>query len=330
MCGDPKVFPSYLDLDRDELSKRAAGLIELMRECRLCPRSCRSRRLAGRMGSCETGRLAEVASWCIHSGEEPCISGTSGSGTVFFAHCNLNCVFCQNYQISQEWPPGSGVKSAEELAAIYLELQEMGAHNINWVSPSHVVAQAVEALEIAAGKGLKIPVVYNSNGYDSLEALRLLHGIVDIYMPDLKYADESVADELSKAVGYVPSAQAAVAEMASQVGPLQLDDSGVARRGLLVRHLVLPNRLSQTDEVLNFLAKNLGRETAVSLMSQYHPSHAADEHPLLWRRISQKEYARALDALDKSGLTEGYTQGLSSPESYLPDFNADGHPFEKG
>lgn len=326
-----KTYPAYLNLlESGELDRRVAALLELLEPCTVCPRNCRVNRLSDKRAVCETGRWAEVASWCAHRGEEPCISGNRGSGTVFFAHCNLACAFCQNYQISQEWRQGEGVKSAEELAEIYLELQSAGVHNLNWVSPSHVVPQAVEALAIAARRGLRLPVVYNSGGYDSAETLRLLDGIVDIYMPDLKYAEESAAIELSKAVGYVPNSQAALKEMWRQVGPLDTDEAGVAWRGLLVRHLVLPNQMSQTEEVLTFLAEELGKDVAVSLMAQYHPSYKAGEHPLVARTVRPGEYARALQALERAGLHEGYVQELSSHEHYLPDFFKNSHPFEDG
>ena len=326
-----KTHPAYLSLvDSGELDRRVSALLDLLEPCTVCPRNCRVKRLSDRRAVCETGRNAEVASWCVHRGEEPCISGPMGSGTVFFAHCNLACVFCQNYQISQEWRQGEGTKSAGELADIYLELQSAGVHNLNWVSPSHVVPQAVEALSIAARKGFRLPVVYNSGGYDSVETLRLLDGIVDIYMPDLKYAEEGAAMDLSKAVGYGPNSQAALKEMWRQVGSLQMDKAGVARRGLLVRHLVLPNQMSQTEEVLAFLATELGKDVTVSLMSQYRPCYKAGEHSLVARTVQTGEYARALEALERAGLQEGYVQDISSPENYRPDFQKDGHPFEDG
>ena len=322
--------PSYLNLlATGELDRRIHLLLGLLGQCTVCPRHCRVKRLRNARAVCETGRWAEVASCCVHAGEEPCISGTAGSGTVFFAHCNLSCIYCQNYEISQEWPAGEAVKSAEQLAEIYLDLQARGVHNLNWVSPSHVVPQAVEALALAARQGLRLPVVYNSNGYDSVSTLRLLDGIVDVYLPDLKYADDSSADELSKAVGYVPNAQGAIKEMWRQVGPLQLDSDGLARRGLLVRHLVLPNGLSQAEEVLRFLSSELGPGVSVSLMAQFRPCHRADGHPLLQRTISSGEYARVVRVLEGSGMADGYLQELSAPDHYLPDFSKDGHPFER-
>jgi putative pyruvate formate lyase activating enzyme len=322
-------LPSYLNLlESGELTRRVETLRGLLGECRVCPRNCRSRRLNDKRGVCRTGRLAEVASWCVHRGEEPCISGDRGSGTVFFAHCNLTCAYCQNYEISQGWAEGEGAQSAEGLAEIYLKLQEAGVHNLNWVSPSHVVPQAAEALLLAARRGLRVPIVYNSNGYDSVEVLRLLDGVVDIYMPDLKYGDDAVADEISRVVGYVPNAQAALSEMWRQVGRLELDDRGVAVRGLLVRHLVLPNGLSGTEEVLRFLASELSPDVAVSLMAQYSPQHRAMDHPLLARKVGRGEYARAVQILEELGFTEGYVQAHSSAENYLPHFLEDGHPFE--
>ncbi|MGC8722544.1 MAG: radical SAM protein [Acidobacteriota bacterium] len=322
-------YPSYLNLlSTGELDRRVGLLLGRLGQCVVCPRHCRVKRLRDMKAVCSTGRWAEVASWCVHRGEEPCISGLRGSGTVFFAHCNLSCLFCQNWQISQAWEPGEQAKNAEELAEIYLDLQAQGVHNLNWVSPSHVVPQAVEALAVAARRGLRLPVVYNSNGYDDVDTLRLLDGIVDLYLPDLKYADDAAADELSRAVGYAANAQAAMAEMWRQVGPLELDEEGQAVRGLLVRHLVLPNGLSQTREVLRFLA-SLGPEVAVSLMAQYSPQGRAFDHPLLARPLQMGEYARAVEALEESGITDGYVQELTAQSNYLPDFSSDGHPFER-
>jgi len=321
--------PSYLELHRSgALKRRSEALLKLLEECRLCPRHCRSRRLTGGKGACLTGRWAEVASWCIHQGEEPCISGKCGSGTVFFAHCNLSCLFCQNHEISQEWPEGKNEIKPDELADVFMELQAAGAHNINWVSPSHVVPQAVEALEIAAEQGLSIPIVYNSNGYDSVETLRLLDGIVDIYMPDLKYASNKNANDLSAALGYVENSRAAIGEMWRQTGPLEFDGEGVAERGLLVRHLVLPGDLARTREVLAFLARLPGGPPALSLMAQYHPSFKAVDHPLLNRPLEAAEYEDALSALEELKIESGYVQQLDSSSAFLPDFHHPGNPFE--
>ncbi len=304
-----KRYPSYLELlANGELEQRVDALLALLESCTVCPRNCRVKRHLNKRAVCQTGRHAEVASWCVHRGEEPYISGSSGSGTVFFAHCNLACVYCQNFDISQNWPHDLGLKTAEELADIYLELQYEGVHNLNWVSPSHVVPQAVEALVIAARRGLRLPLVFNSGGYDSIETLRLLEGIVDIYMPDLKYASEGAAAELSQAVGYVPNSRAAIREMYRQVGSLQTDGNGVAIKGLLVRHLVLPNNMSQTEEVMKFLSGSLGKDVTVSLLSQYYPYHEAHKHASIAQSLSYQEFSKAVEALNNSGL-KGYVQG---------------------
>lgn len=235
-----------------------------------------------------------------HHGEEDPLRGIRGSGTIFFAWCNLRCVYCQNWDISQK---GIGrVISAHELAEMMLELQAMGCHNINLVSPSHVVAQVIAAVAIAADKGLRLPLVYNTGGYDSPEALRLLDGIIDIYMPDVKYADPENARRYSRARNYVEVNRAAVKEMHRQVGDLVLDEKGIARRGLLVRHLVLPGDLASTAEVTNFLVREASAETYLNLMDQYHPCYRADRYPPLDRSISPEEYAQALADARRAGL----------------------------
>jgi putative pyruvate formate lyase activating enzyme len=241
-----------------------------------------------------------VHSYGPHHGEEDPLRGTSGSGTIFFAWCNLRCVYCQNWDISQK---GIGREvSPQELAGMMLELQGMGCHNINLVSPSHVVAQVIAAVAIAAEKGLRLPLVYNTGGYDSPEALRLLDGIVDIYMPDMKYADPENARRYSRARDYVSVNRAAVKEMHRQVGDLVLDESEIALRGLLVRHLVLPGDLAGTAEVASFLARQVSADTYVNLMDQYHPCYRADRYPPLDRLLSTEEYALALDEARRAGL----------------------------
>lgn len=322
--------PSYIELlESGKLEKRVYELKELYEKCEVCPRKCGVNRLKNEKGVCKTGLNAMVASYCLHRGEEPPISGKRGSGTIFFANCNLACIYCQNYEISQEWVEDKGTISAEHLSEIYLFLQKSGAHNINWVSPSHIVPSAVEALYYAAKKGLKIPIVYNSNGYDSLKTLRLLDGIVDIYMPDLKYFDDKIAFELSNVKNYTLYAKEAIKEMWNQVGKLILDEDGVALRGLLVRHLVLPNGLSQTKEVLKFLALEVSLDVSVSLMSQYYPTHLAYVDKRIARPITAKEYKECVDYLYSLGLEEGYIQELSSFLHYRPNFKKDGHPFEQ-
>ena len=302
LSADPSYIPAYLDLPRSGgLAARAEEALEHLADCDLCPRYCRvDRRNSVKGALCHTGARAVVHSYGPHHGEEDPLRGTRGSGTIFFAWCNLRCVYCQNWDISQK---GIGRKvSAQELAGMTLELQAKGCHNINLVSPSHVVAQVIAAVAIAAEKGLRLPLVYNTGGYDSPEALRLLDGIVDIYMPDMKYADAETARRCSRARDYVEVNRAAVKEMHHQVGDLVLDKNGIARRGLLVRHLVLPGDLAGTAEVASFLARKVSAETYVNLMDQYHPCYRADRYPPLDRPLSPEEYARALTEARRAGL----------------------------
>lgn len=249
-----------------------------------------------------------MASYNAHHGEEPPISGSRGSGTIFFSNCNLACAYCQNWPISQL---GQGREvSFEELAGMMLELQERGCHNINLVTPSHMVAQAIISLELAAGRGLRIPLVYNSSGYDSMESLRLMDGLVDIYLPDIRYLDATASKKYSDAPDYPQVAREALKEMWRQVGPLRLDETGVARRGMLVRHLVLPNGLSQSLECLEFLAKEISPQVYLSLMAQYFPAHKAPGMPELARGVTAEEYQEAVDRAEELGFENGWFQEL--------------------
>lgn len=293
--------PSYLSLLRSgELQRRVVEAHEHLAACDVCARVCRVNRLSGERGICRTGERARVSSYGPHLGEEAPLRGWRGSGTIFFTRCNLHCQYCQNWDISQT-DAGEEVE-AEELAAIMLELQSYGCHNINLVSPSHVVPQILAALLIAAGAGLALPLVYNTGGYDSLEMLRLLDGVVDIYMPDMKYGDSAVARRYSLVRDYVKVNQAAVREMHRQVGDLQLDERGLARRGLLVRHLVLPNQLAGTAQVVRFLAEEISKDTYLNLMDQYRPEYLASRYLPLNRRITPQEYRHALELAQKAGL----------------------------
>jgi len=320
--------PGYLKLLKTgELHERADALMALLRNCTLCPRDCHVDRTAGRLGCCRSGYLPIISSYCAHYGEEPVLSGRKGSGTIFFGNCNLRCVFCQNHQISQ--PEGSlKEKEAgfERLAEMMLELQAQGCHNINFVSPSHFAAQIVKAVDIAASKGLRIPLVYNTNGYDSLGTLRLLEGIIDIYLPDIKYSDDNAAMEYSKVEDYVEHSRVAILEMKRQVGDLIIDAEGIAQRGLIIRHLVLPNDLAGSRESLRFISEKVGKETYISVMSQYFPTHKAAEYPLISRPISFLEYEKVLEWLDSFGLENGWMQEHSSRDFYQPDFDKD-NPF---
>ncbi len=295
--------PAYLKwLRAGEFAERVRAAYQHLERCDLCAHHCGVNRRETTKGSvCRTGERARVASFSPHFGEEAPLVGSGGSGTIFFAWCNLRCVYCQNYEISQ-LGEGSEVEP-EELAAMMLRLQAYGCHNINFVSPSHVVAPLLAATFIAAQAGLRIPIVYNTGGYDSPEALALLDGVVDIYMPDVKYADAGLARQYSKIRDYPAVNRAAVKEMHRQVGDLVMDARGIAQRGLLVRHLVLPNDLAGTRETLQWLAREISPNTYLNLMDQYRPCYKAREYPELDRRITREEYARAVHWAEEVGLT---------------------------
>jgi len=271
-----------------------------MVHCDLCARQCGVNRPAGELGVCRTGGRAKVSSYGPHLGEEDPLRGWRGSGTIFFTRCNLRCQYCQNHDISQT-DAGREV-SAEELADIMLGLQAHGCHNINFVSPSHVVAQILASAAIAARAGLRLPLVYNTGGYDSMAALRLLDGVIDIYMPDMKYADADCGRRYSVVRDYPGVNRAALREMHRQVGDLEIDEHGLARSGLLVRHLVLPNNLAGTKEVVRFLAEEISLDTYLNLMDQYRPAHKAHLFPVLNRRITDEEYQTAVRVAKEAGL----------------------------
>jgi putative pyruvate formate lyase activating enzyme len=296
------VKPSYLNLaESGELALRVSNAWRHLEDCDLCARYCRINRRETIKGAvCRTGDRAVVHGHGPHHGEENPLRGRNGSGTIFFSWCNLRCVYCQNWDISQK---GLGREvEPEELADMMLGLQAQGCHNVNFVSPSHVVAQIIAAVEIAASKGFGLPLVYNTGGYDSLEALQLLDGIVDIYMPDMKYGNSRKAHQLSHVRNYVEDNRAAVKEMHRQVGDLTMDENGIALRGLLVRHLVLPENMSGTDRVLEFLAEKISSDTYVNLMDQYRPCYRADDNPPLDRPIMSREFSRAVAWAENLGL----------------------------
>lgn len=271
--GAPDARPAYLDLAPGELRARAETAVQSLADCRLCPRDCGADRLAGKWSACKTGRHAVVGSFFPHLGEEDPLRGWKGSGTIFFTHCNLRCVFCQNHDISQDVRPGRGPEPAppEAVAGMMLELQEKGCHNINLVTPEHVVPQVLEALAEAVEGGLRLPVVYNTSAYDALESLRLLDGVVDLYMPDFKLWSEELSRRWLKAGDYPRVARRAIREMHRQVGPLRTDGRGLAVRGLLARHLVMPGAEEETRRIVRWLARELGPDTYLNLMDQYRP-----------------------------------------------------------
>ena len=298
--GTKRVARYRTLLRSGELYNRVQQAQGKLQPCRVCPRHCEIDRTGSKLGTCLIGVKAVVASANPHFGEEFPIRGWFGSGTIFFAGCNLRCVYCQNFEISHE-PTGQEVES-EDLANLMLDLQEQGCHNINFVSPSHQVPQMLEGILVAAQRGLRLPIVYNTSSYDDVDMLKILDGVVDIYMPDFKYADTVIGRRLSKIPDYPARAQAALKEMHRQVGDLELDDEGLALRGLLVRHLVLPGGLAGTEEVMGFLATEISRETYVNIMDQYHPAAKADRHPILNRPITSREVDQARNLAHAWGL----------------------------
>ncbi len=300
----------YLALEKGELRARADEAVAALASCRLCPRDCAVDRLAGKWSACKTGRYAVVSSAFPHFGEEDCLRGWAGSGTIFFGHCNLRCVFCQNHDISQDMRPGHAEPGMEpeRLAGLMLALQERGCHNINWVTPEHVVPQVLEALALAVEDGLHLPIVYNTSAYDAMESLTWLDGVVDIYMPDLKLLSSGAAGRLLKADDYPRTAAAAIKEMHRQVGDLVRDERGLAVQGVLVRHLVMPGMLEETRRVLEWLATELGPGTYLNLMDQYRPAGKVrtaagrQKYGDIDRRLTSREFAAALEMARDYGL----------------------------
>ncbi|MBN2372946.1 radical SAM protein [bacterium] len=302
------AYPSYLGISDKDWSNKEDAARRLISDCRCCPRYCHADREGGKKGMCRAGSKPVIASADAHFGEEPPISGYKGSGTIFFTYCPMKCVYCQNYPFSQL---GHGKeKGIEELASLMIYLQEKGCHNINLVTPTHFVPQILFAVRKAMDMGLKIPLVYNTSSYDSIESLSLMEGVVDIYLADLRYADPEKSEKYSGARDYPQASMAAVKEMYRQTGPLELDKEGIASRGLLIRHLVLPNRIAGTKDVFKFIAGDLSKKVPVSLMSQYFPAYLAPDHTGLNRRITRQEYDEALGWLDESGLAEGWRQDI--------------------
>jgi len=323
--------PSYLELYRSgELRRRAEALEMRLASCDICPRECHINRLRNELGFCHSGYPPIVSAICDHHGEEPAISGIKGTGAIFFGNCNMRCVYCQNYHISQD-PEHQASKEmdfhalAEQM--IYLQ-DELRCHNISFISPSHFVPQLVRAILEAVPMGLRVPIVCNTNAYDSVASLQALDGIVDIYLPDLRYASDTWAAKFSHTEDYVVRARQAIVEMHRQVGDeLVLDDSGLAQRGLIIRHLILPNGLAGSRDSLTWLVHNISPEVTVSIMSQYYPAHLAPRIPELCRKITSSEYSEVLELLDELGLENGWVQQMDAAENYLPHFEREGHPF---
>lgn len=344
--------PKYLKLlAANKLKARVEKLDALLASCTVCPKDCGNDRLNDEIAACYSGRLPIVSSYTAHFGEEPVLSGTHGAGNIFFGNCNLRCVYCQNYQISQSAEARTLVRASkavtalssvqastkqvthERLAEMMLELQDRGCHNIGFVSPTHFAPQMARAILIAAEHGLRLPIVYNTNAYDSVEVLKLLDGIVDIYLPDLKYADSDAGFQYSKVRDYAVHARAAIKEMHRQMSSeLVFGDDGLLKRGLLIRLLVLPNDIAGLEENLRWIRDELGPQTAVSLMAQYYAANKAatdDRYILLSRRISEREWFEAVSLLEDLGMEEGFMQEYESASYYYrPDFTDADEPFK--
>jgi putative pyruvate formate lyase activating enzyme len=301
-----KKYPSYLNLTENEFQNRIQQAYDYLECCRLCPHYCKVNRISGQKGFCRSTVQLKISSFNPHFGEEPPISGIYGSGTIFFTNCTLRCIYCQNYPISQL---GHGnLTSISDLSRIMLALQRQKCHNINLVTPTHFVPQILKAVGQARGEGLNIPLVYNTSGYESIEVLKLLDGIVDIYLPDTKYADDGFAQKYSRAENYFKVIKDALREMYRQVGDLKVDKRGIAISGLIIRHLVLPQNLSGTDKILKWIAENISKTTYISLMAQYFPAFQASKYPELANRINNAEYERTRKIFDRCGLINGWIQ----------------------
>jgi putative pyruvate formate lyase activating enzyme len=320
----------YLALFRSgELEKRAEILEKRLASCDICPWCCRVNRLEGGRGFCHSGQRPVISSFCAHHGEEPALSGTRGSGTIFFGNCNMRCVYCQNYQISQDHEAQQlNETDCHNLAEQMLYLQdELKCHNVNLVSPSHFAPQIVRALTEAVPRGLHLPLVYNTGGYDSLETIKTLEGIIDIYLPDIRYASAANGKKYSQVPEYVTNNRQAIKEMYRQVGDLLVDENEVAYRGVIVRHLILPEGLAGSEESLTWLAEEVSPTITVSIMSQYFPCHLANRIPALARTVTYEEYLAVVNLQERLRLENGWLQEMDAPANYLPDFARKGHPF---
>lgn len=326
-----KFTPSYIKLlENGELQKRADEAYSNLISCTSCPRDCKVNRIAGEFGICTSGSLPIVSSYTPHFGEEPVLSGTRGAGNIFFGNCNLKCIYCQNFEISQNYKTEILHQvSNERLAEIMIELQKKDCHNIGLVSPTHFSATILKSIYLAAKQGLHLPIIYNTNGYDSVEMLKLYEGVVDIYLPDFKYGNSEYAKKYSLVDNYFERTKEAIKEMFRQVGDELVYDGDVVVRGLIIRHLVLPNDLSDSEKVFKFIAEELSPNVHISLMSQYYPSNKAYKDILIDRVIRNSEYEKALELLDKYGLHNGWVQEMESSDNYRPSFNEDRtNPFK--
>lgn len=317
--------PSYIKLiETGEFEKRVKIAETILQNCKSCPRCCEISRTKNERGFCQSGELPIVSSYTPHFGEEPVLSGSQGAGNIFFGNCNLRCIFCQNFEISQNWNEEKKNEiSYERLSEIMLELQERKCHNIGLVSPTHFSAQILKSILIAANRGLHLPIIYNTNGYDSVEMLKLYDEVIDIYLPDLKYGDNQYGKTYSNADEYFDHTKNAIREMYRQVGDELICDGNVVVRGLIIRHLVLPNGLAESEKVFQFIAEELSPNIHISLMSQYFPTNKAYKDILINRTLRQSEYEKALELMNNYGLHNGWIQEMESFENYRPHFNQD-------
>jgi len=317
--------PSYIKLlNNGELYNRAEKAYDNLNSCTSCPRNCKADRIGGEYGICTSGLLPVVSSYTTHFGEEPVLSGTRGAGNIFFGNCNLKCIYCQNFEISQNPKAEKNNEvTNERLAEIMIELQNKNCHNIGLVSPTHFSATILKSIYIAAKKGLNLPIIYNTNGYDSVEMLKLYEDVIDIYLPDFKYGSSEYAKKYSLVDNYFEKTKEAVKEMFRQVGDELVYDGDVVVRGMIIRHLILPNDLSETEKVFKFISEELSPNVHISLMSQYYPANKAYKDELINRPLRNSEYEKAMDLLDKYGLQNGWMQEMESADTYRPEFNKD-------
>jgi len=316
--------PSYKKIFDDDFDRRLARADEIIKRCTSCPRNCLADRTNEELGTCQSGDKPIISSYTPHFGEEPVLSGTNGAGNIFFGNCNLRCDYCQNFVISQNpFIEMTNEVSVERLSDIMIELQKKTCHNIGLVSPTHFAVPILKSIKLAADKGLHLPIIYNTNGYDSTEILKLYKDVIDIYLPDFKYGNNDYGRRYSKVPDYFDKCKLAIEEMYNQVGSELVYESGVVVRGLIIRHLVLPNGLAESEEVFKFISRELDPKIHISLMAQYYPANRAEKNILLNRAVRHSEFDRVIDLLDKYGLGNGWIQEMESHDFYRPDFNGD-------
>ncbi len=316
--------PSYKKISESEFSLRLARADEILKSCTFCPRDCHVDRTNGKLGTCQSSDKPIVSSHTPHFGEEPVLSGTSGAGNIFFGNCNLRCDYCQNFEISQN-PNTERLNevTVERLSEIMLEIQNRNCHNIGLVSPTHFAGPILRSIRFASEKGLTLPIIYNTNGYDSVDVLKFYKNVADIYLPDFKYGNNTDGRRYSKVIDYFDMCKLAIKEMYTQVGSELIYENGVVVRGLIIRHLVLPNGLAESEEVFKFISNELSQKVHLSVMAQYHPTNRAEKNILLNRTITRSEYVRVIELLNKYGLENGWVQEMESNDYYLPNFEED-------